>query len=392
VLTAPVDEMTRSPHVVHLFTAGQSIVLLHDDLADLVARGAMVSVISGASTSPANLSMPDGIVHHTIPQLSRRVAPSGDLGALVEIHRLLRHLQPDVLHTHTPKAGLLGRIAGRTARVPVVVNTCRGLPVSERPSRPHELAFLALEASAGLLSDREFYLSEGDEHLVGWCHPHRNVIVGSGIDLDRFGFDPEARRAVRAELGLAPDALVVGGVGRRVADKGLREFATAAAALRDRATFVWIGPDDPEKADAISEDLASVRFLGNRSAIERIYSALDVFALPTHREGFSRSGMEAAATGLPIVTTQIRGTAGLGRDGVELLRVPVGDELALTDAIRSLLDDPELRRSIGANARVRALGFYDAQRVAAIYVAHYNAVSHRRRLGWQVGEATHAAA
>jgi glycosyltransferase involved in cell wall biosynthesis len=381
-------EVARPAHVAHVFTAGQSIVLLHDDLSDLVARGVRVSTISGPPTSPANLPMPAGVEHHSIDRLTRRFAPGDDARALLELHRLLRGLAPDVVHTHTPKAAMLGRLAGRTARVPVVVNTCRGLPVPERPRRPTHLAYLAVEAAAGLLSDREFYLSGGDEQLVGWLHRRRDVVVGSGIDLGRFSFDPEARREVRAELGIDPEDLVVGAVGRRVADKGLWEFAAAARALSDKAIFVWIGPDDPDKADAVAEDLAGVRFLGNRADIERVLCSLDVFALPTYREGFSRSGMEAAATGLPIVTTEIRGTAGLGRHGAELLRVPVGDRPALREAIASLLDDEALRKEMGEAARARALTSYDARRVSATYVANYDALARRRDLDWEMGDST----
>jgi glycosyltransferase involved in cell wall biosynthesis len=169
-----------------------------------------------------------------------------------------------------------------------------------------------------------------------------------------------------------------------VAEKGIREFAAMATALHGQATFVWVGPDDAAKPDAIAYDLDGVRFLGERFDMESVYNALDLFVLPSYREGFSRSGMEAAASGLPMVLSDIRGCREIGQHDRELLLVPTGDTEALTAAVARLLDDADLRRRLGAAAQARARQHFDQVAVAAASLQTYAQVAQRRSLGWTV--------
>jgi glycosyltransferase involved in cell wall biosynthesis len=187
---------------------------------------------------------------------------------------------------------------------------------------------------------------------------------------------------LRAELGIADDELLVGGVGRRVAEKGIAEYAAAARALAGKATFVWVGPDDPDKPDALAEAEHGVRFLGSRDDMPAVYSALDVFVLPSYREGFSRSGMEAAACGLAMVLSDIRGCREVGTHERELLLTPPGDSDALTAALDRLLVDPALRDRLGSAAAERAAREFDQLDVAAVSLLTYEAVARRKGLGW----------
>jgi glycosyltransferase involved in cell wall biosynthesis len=177
---------------------------------------------------------------------------------------------------------------------------------------------------------------------------------------------------------------LVGGVGRRVAEKGIAEYAAAARTLAGKARFVWIGPDDLEKRDAVRADEAGVEFLGERSDMPAVYSALDVFVLPSYREGFSRSGMEASACGTASVLSDIRGCREIGTHNRDVLLVPPGDVDALTSAIERLLLDESLRARLSAATRKRALNQFDQRAVTLASLETYASVARRKNLGWQV--------
>jgi glycosyltransferase involved in cell wall biosynthesis len=195
-----------------------------------------------------------------------------------------------------------------------------------------------------------------------------------------------ARREVRAELGVADDELLVAGVGRRVAEKGLPEFSAMAQALAGKARFAWVGPTDDDKPDSMADDVPGVQLVGARDDMHRVYNAMDVFVLPSHREGFSRSGMEAAATGLPMVLSDIRGCREIAADGEEGLLVPAGDADALAAAVERLVADPDLRERLGSAARRKALREFDQRAVARASRRTYESVARGRGLGWgQVG-------
>lgn len=321
-----------------------------------------------------------GVRHVPLPALTRAWDPRRDAAAARELLTTVRALRLDVLHTHNPKTGVLGRVLGRLAGVPAVVNTCHGLWVRPGDGLARRTLVLGAEALAARFSHAELFQNAADLATMRrlGVPARRSRLVGNGVDLSRFSPDPTARARVRAELGVGPGELLVAGVGRRVAEKGIREYAETARALAGRARFVWVGPDDPDKPDALAHAQAGVEFLGERRDMPAVYAALDVFVLPSYREGFSRSGMEAAASGLPLVLSDIRGCREVGRDGQEALLVPPGDASALASAVERLLGDAELRARLGAAARRRALGEFDQRAVAAASLATYEAVLRRK--------------
>jgi glycosyltransferase involved in cell wall biosynthesis len=158
-------------------------------------------------------------------------------------------------------------------------------------------------------------------------------------------------------------------VGRLVAEKGYPELFAAARSLGPGYAVVCVGPDDPSKADALSRDevaaavRAGVRFLGQRDDIEVLYRGADVFALPSHREGFPRAAMEAAASGLPVVATDVRGCRQVVDDGVTGALVPLRRPDALAEAVRALGDDPARRAELGEAGRDKACREFDERAV-----------------------------
>lgn len=324
-----------------------------------------------------------GVTHVEVP-FTRSWDVMGDARAAMELAKVLRRLRPDVLHTHTPKAGVLGRVIGRVLRVPVVVNTCHGLWMPEGGSRLRRTVVVLVEGVAARCSHHELFQNAADRDALRWSvPPDQATVVGNGVDLERFRFDAAGRARLRAEWRVGDDEILVGAVGRRVAEKGIAELGAAARALQGKAKVVWVGPDDDDKADAMRAAEAGIDFVGRRDDMPAVYSAFDLFVLPSHREGFSRSAIEAAACGRPSVLTDIRGCREVGTDGEHLLLVPPHDPKALTAALGRLVRDGELRRRLGTAARNRARSAFDQRQVAQLSIETYCAVAERRGLGWE---------
>ncbi|MFE3197722.1 glycosyltransferase [Embleya sp. NPDC055664] len=375
----------RPLRIAHLTTVDMSLaLLLRTELEEDVTAGFETFGISAAGPYVPGIEAL-GVTHVPLNSLTRAWNPRRDAAAAGELVRTLRRLRLDVLHTHNPKTGVLGRLLGRAAGVPVVVNTCHGLWI--RPGDPwaRRAFVLGTESLAARASHAELYQNATDHATLrravpGW----RSRVVGNGTDLTRFRPDPAARATIRAELGVAEDELLVGGVGRQVAEKGILEYVEAAGLLAGKARFVWIGPEDPDKPDAIARAAhdSPVEFVGARADMPAVYNALDVFVLPSHREGFSRSAMEAAACALPMVLSDIRGCREIGTHGEHLLLAPAGESRSLAAAMDRLISEPDLRAALGAAARSRALAEFDQRRVARVSIDTYRAVAARRGLGW----------
>lgn len=362
------------PKLLHVTTTDMSLeLLLGPQLRAFQAAGYEVHTASAPGPYVPTLGA-DGIVHHPLEHATRATAPLEDARALAELYRLFRRLRPDIVHTHNPKPGVYGRIAARLARVPLVVNTQHGMYAQPQDRLARKLPVYALERVAAAFSHAELVQNEEDAAtLLRLRVPARRVqVLGNGIDLTRFRPDPAVRAEVRAELGIDDGTTVVGAVGRLVWEKGYAELLQAARAIlatREDVAFVVAGPFDPDKGDPLSADdvaaaeAAGVRFLGHRPDPERLYQAFDVYVLASHREGFPRSAMEAAATGLPIVACDIRGSRQVVEHGTSGLLGPVRDDAALQANIEQLLDDPDLRTSMSAAALAKARADFDQQAV-----------------------------
>lgn len=380
--------------IAHLTTVDMTLALvLRRQLEALRDAGAEVIGISASGPWSADLT-DRGIRHVALPSSTRGMHPIADLRAAAQLWRVLRFERPTILHTHTPKAGLYGRVVGRMARVPVVVNTVHGLYATEDDPWPKRLGVYALEAIASRFSDAELMVNPEDLAVSRrWrlAPTKRLHLGGDGIDVGRFDasrVDNEARAQVRAELGVDDDVAVIGAVGRLVAEKGFPELFAAVALLpAGRQVLAVVGPEDDDKADALPAaeieraKAAGVRFLGIRSDMERLYAGMDVFVLPSHREGLPHAAMEAAAMGLPIVASDIRGCRQVVEDDRTGILFPVRDIDGLTAALRRLTSDAELRRSMGKAGARKARAEFDAQVPIRRLIAIYRNVLTQKGLG-----------
>jgi glycosyltransferase involved in cell wall biosynthesis len=376
----------RRPILVHVTTTDISLALLLGPQLEAFAR-AGYEVIGASAPGPFVADLTASAIRHIpLHHATRSVSLASDGLATVELYHLFRRLRPDIVHTHNPKPGVYGRLSARAARVPAVVNTVHGLYATPQDRLTRRVAVYGLERLAATCSDAELVQNPEDlDTLASLGVPRSRMhLLGNGIDLNRFRrsqSSADARTRLRAEWGVGPDQIVIGAIGRLVLEKGYAELLAAARSLRVRipeAQFVVVGPDEPEKEDALpassvaEAERGGVRFLGHRRDVEDIYAAFDIYVLASHREGFPRSAMEAAAMGLPIVATDIRGCRQVVEDGATGLLVPPKNAGALAAAIERLASDPHLRQVMGGEAEAKARREFDQQRVIDLTLDVYS--------------------
>ncbi|HLF61330.1 MAG TPA: glycosyltransferase family 4 protein [Acidimicrobiia bacterium] len=374
--------------IAHLTTVDMSLrYLLLPQLEAARELGESIGISAAGAFVPELESR--SIRHIALASSTRGMNLLADLRAIGQLWRVLRHERPDILHTHNPKPGVYGRIVGRLAGVPIVVNTVHGLYATPDSSLPKRMVVYTLEWIASRFSDAELIQSPEDFELLwerGIMPRSKLRLLGNGVDLERFRPDPGLSEPVRQELGLTDGQIAVGLVARLVEEKGVPELIEAAERLDDRYVVVIVGPRDHEKADAVSEELLAraeangVRFLGMRQDVERIYQGLDIFVLPSHREGFPRAAMEAAASGLPVIATDIRGCRQVVDDGVNGILFPVRDVGALAAAIMRVGADAGMRSMMSQASTDRAHLLFDEREIVNRVMGTYAEVAKRKGL------------
>jgi len=384
--------------LVHLTTTDMSLALLLGPQLRAFAEAGMDVVGASAPGPWAEDLAALGVRHEPVVHATRAMDLAEDARALAELVRLFRRLRPDIVHTHNPKPGVYGRLAARLAGVPAIVNTVHGLYATPDDRWARRAVVYGVERAATTCSQAELVQNPEDLDTLGRLRvpPGKLVLLGNGVDLARFHPVTAAAAArARQALGAADGQVVVGMVGRLVWQKGLRELFAAAERLRrcrPEVLVVLVGPLDPDKADGLGEaDLAAARALGNvsflgpRRDVEALYPGFDLFVLPSYREGFPRSAMEASACGVPVVATDIRGCREVVDPGVTGLLVPPHDARALAQAIGQLAADPARRQAMGRAARRRAEAEFDDRRVVSITLDVYRRLLGRPHSRWGGG-------
>jgi glycosyltransferase involved in cell wall biosynthesis len=318
----------------------------------------------------------------------RGIAPLRDLAALVSIFRLFRSFRPDVVHSTTPKAGLLCAAAGFLASVPVRLHTFTGQQWLELsgPIRWLSMASdwliarLNTQCYADSPSQRDFLIA------AGLCRADAISVLESGslagVDLARF--DPESlaerARRCRETLAIPHAARVVLFIGRVTRDKGLVELADAFSRIKasdSGAYLVVVGPTEPKRdplPPALLQALGSddrIRMTGYDPEPEKYLAMADLLCLPSYREGFGNVVIEAGALGVPAVGTRIDGLRDAVDDGVTGLLVPPKNAAALASALANLLKDDAKRKQMGNAARERARNLFDSRIVNSRVLGEY---------------------
>ncbi len=342
-----------------------------------------VTLASGYSTGPEGSlehELPAHVHFVRVPELVRNPDPLKDVVALWKLWRLMRTGRYHIVHTHTTKAGLLGRAAARLARIPVVVHTPHGHAFHGYLGPWGSAALRAAEALLACWTDAVVCLTEAErqDHLrLGVGRPDQLHVVHSGVDLARFHNPPADPHRKRRELGLPEGVPVVGCVARLVPVKGVQHLLEAVPLIRRSVpgtvvVFVGDGELRPQ-LEARARELGvegAVRFLGLRRDVHELLPLFDVAVLPSLNEGMGKAAVEAMAAGKPVVASAVSGLQDVVRHGQTGILVPPADPEALARATVALLQDPERARGMGEAAR-RAAEAYGVEAMVAEIEALY---------------------
>lgn len=320
-------------------------------------------------------------------QIERSIRPLADLRALFALYRCFRQHRFDVVHSVTPKAGLLAMMAAWLACVPVRVHMFTGQVWATKTGANRSILKTADRLIAGLStlslvdspSQRDFLLDEG----VIKAERTEVLADGSicGVDLQRFRPDAVARRSVREEYAIPESAVLLLSLGRLNKDKGIADLAASFADLAQRLPDLWlllVGPDE-ESMQSLVESLCArcierVVRVGFTDKPEYFMAAADIFCLPSYREGFGSSVIEAAACGVPAVASRIYGLTDAVEEGVTGLLHRPADVEGLSAYIETLGSDIESRQRMGHAARMRVESKFSQSRLTNAMQAFYQRI------------------
>ncbi len=339
--------------------------------------------IYGPEGSLLSQARESGATLHEIPSLRRAVLPAHDLVCYLALRKLIRRIGPNVVHTHSSKAGILGRAAAWHQRVPAVIHTVHGLPFHDQQPAIINRAYLVAERWAAKRCHKIIGVTQAmcdafAEHHIG--RPEQFSVIPSGMDVDAFAVAADRRREVRQELGIPAEAPVVGIVARLDRLKGqddLLDILPSLLSVHPELRLLIVGGG--WHRDALDKRVATLG-LGHRviftglvepARIPPLLSAMDVHALPSYQEGQPRTMVQALLAGVAIVGYDAGGIGEVCRDGQTGLLVPVGDRGALSAAIQTLLADPALRERLASDGQAFARQRFDARLMVAAIESVY---------------------
>lgn len=360
---------------------------LKSQIKATAAAGHEVVIVSSSGPQLMQLVKELGVQAHPI-LIRRMVSPISDLRSLIAMYRYFSKERFDIVHSTTPKAGLLCAVAAFLARVPIRLHTFTGQPWARlaRPMRwlvkhgDRMIVWLNTKCYADSCSQADFLVAEGV------AAPGRIAVLGGGslggVDLIQFNPDRwKTRHAeIRKEMGIPPGAKIITFIGRVTRDKGIGELVAAFKRLINsgiNAYLLLVGPFEPERdplPDEVEEQIrheTRIKTVGYSAEPERYMSVSDVFCLPSYREGFGNVVIEAAAMGVPTVGTRIVGLVDSIVDGETGILVPPREVGALADALSRMLSDEALRTRMGKAAQERARTLYDSNTVNRFLLGEY---------------------
>lgn len=352
-------------------------ILLKGQLKYMREQGYEVIAASAAGSEVAEICNREGVTHFKI-DFTRTLSPLKDLKALWQLIRLMQKEKPDIVHTHTPKAGLLGMMAAKITGVKHRMHTVAGMPLMQASGLTKSILRFTEKITyfcAQTVYPNSYRL---EEYMVKEfpAYKRKFKIIGegssNGINTAYFSGDQisgDQQEKLRLKHGLPNDALVFVFVGRIVEDKGIHELVEAFLALSGTAYLLLVGPfeDEREPVNAeVREAIATnpqIIHVGFQKDIRPFLALADVFVFPSYREGFPNVVLQAAAMELPSIVSDINGCNEIITHHENGLIVPVKEADQLKSAMEKLMDNPQKRRALAAKARPSILEKYDQQKV-----------------------------
>ncbi len=359
--------------------------------AGLAPRGYETTLVAGTLArgegSMAYVAEDLGVRILRLDALSREISPFRDAISVLRLARLIREQRPQILHSHTAKAGTVGRLAALLAgdaRPPIVVHTFHGHVLHGYFGPLKSQAFRVLERLLGRMTTRLIAVSpqvRDDLVSLGVAPAEKFSVVRLGVELGERVRTQVVGADARARLGIAPERFVVGWVGRMTGVKRTDDVLESLHRLRERGVdavllMVGSGPDH-DHVEQRASALGIVRhcyFLGYQEDVSGWYQAFDALILPSANEGTPVVVIEALAAGCPVVATSVGGVPDVVREGVDGFLVPVGDVEQLAERLARLARDPELRARMGEAGRASIPARYAVERLVADIDALYRSL------------------
>jgi len=348
--------------------------------AGLETRGYHTTLVAGSlargEDSMAFVAQRLGVAVVSVPEMEREVSLRHDASSIQRLAEIIREERPHVLHTHTAKAGAIGRAAALLAggaRPPVVIHTFHGHVLKGYFGAGRTAFFREVERTLARVSDVLVAVSpEVRDELVelGVAPREKFAVIRLGIPLEERLGDPTADLDYRRLYGIPEDAFVVGWVGRMTGVKDTASTLEILRATRDRgvnAVLCLVG-DGPDRArlEQVAHDLGVARhcyFVGYQEDVAGYYRLFDAFLLPSVNEGTPVSAIESLASGTPVVANRVGGVPDVVRDGVDGFLVEAGDVEGAAERLARLAGDPALRARLGEAGRERVLRRYSVARL-----------------------------
>ena len=339
------------------------------------------AICSRGSNSEDLINKGYNLINVDIP---RNLNPVLIIRAIISLYKEFKKNKFDIIHVHTPVASVVGRIAAKLAGVPFVIYTAHGFYFHENMSSFKFYIYLYIEKFFAYFTDLIFFQSIEDYNLskkYNFLHINKLIYIGNGVDSTVFV--PKSIidiSKIKKKLGLPDHSIVIGSICRLVKEKGILEFLDAAEMIKKKypnVYFLLIGSRlDTEHNTNINKQIFSKKqilgdkllLLGHRNDIPELLSILDIFCLPSWREGLSRSIIEAMFMAKPIITTNIRGCREQVDHKKNGLIIPIKSSKKIFNSIRFLINDPDIRKKFGKNARKKAIKFYDEKNVISFQI------------------------
>jgi len=324
--------------------------------------------------------------------LTRRITPLKDLIALWKLYRYFRKEKPDIVHTHTPKAGLIGMLAARWAKVPHRLHTVAGMPLMETTGLKRKILHLT-EKITYRCAQHIYPNSKGLQEFIvknRFCPETQLKIIGNGSSngIDTTYFIPKflthiQKEALKEKLGIPMNAFIFCFVGRLVKDKGINELVQAFTEVHRTflyAKLLLVGPLERELDPLTPETENEIKYnpnifsVGFQADVRPYLAISDIFVFPSYREGFPNVVMQAGAMGLPCIVTDINGCNEIIEDGVNGLIIPPKNTERLKEKMRSMLENSPLRNQLKQQAREMIVSRYEQQQVWDALLEEYGRV------------------
>ncbi|MFH1968252.1 MAG: glycosyltransferase [bacterium] len=335
----------------------------------------------------------EGIKIKTI-EIKRKISPIFDIIAFLKLYFYFKKEKFDIVHTHTPKPGFLGQIAAKLAGIPIIFHTSHGFYFQKNSPHLKRKFFIFFEKVAAKCSDIIFFVNKEDMKTAlneKICKKEKIRYFGGGVDINRFSPDLFSKEFVSNEkkkLGINPERKIIGIVARLVKEKGyldlFKAFKQVLASFPDTVLLI-VGPEEPQKRDAIDPDIIkkyniekNVLFLGEMASIDRIYPLMNIFVLPSHREGLGISLLEAQAMEKPVVATDIRGCREAVDNGKTGILVPPKNPQKLAEAIIYLLSNLEEMEEMGKKGKEKIVKEFDEKIVFDRIINEYQRLIYKK--------------